>query len=560
MYYYIFIDKNHAMKAGDEVELLVDYGEAYEDVRERKGYGKDNNEMNGGDDDDAARLKRNFVDREQVQLDIADLKFYDLFYLVEYLTTDVLTPTNEKILNFANGQVELFTSLSKAIIARQRLDWLKTKLLCRLKEMMANADQNDELLLLAMTEGGREMLTTVENSLLSWEFSMLPALFVFLRGVSNWNNNTLQDVILAEVSEELLYSVASKLPDPLQRSSWSKISSDLTERVARVIARYLICCKLPGAESMQALAEKLLANAKNAATRVREASKNVNARNSERDTAFDELSFRSPRRKMKKKDVTPNGLLINAYTTDLNIQPGTAATIADIQAYQDAVELGFLEPYFEPSSSRKLSDSEFSIVSQYASGKRNGRQQFHWMPRGTDAFKNGVAHVNDHWYLLNQVLLPVYTLATCVEWPAGFQHYSLEKMCEAIGISLEDAKETLQRGVAKPNWPESDNVSENVTKTKKKKRLRGATRTPRTLGNHPCEEFPGWTVERVQRQTSQHVDSYWSHPSLDGIVVRSKVGVKEMIAKMKTNLIDAKTAYDILMSEGKKKFFGGRKS
>lgn len=544
------------MKAGDQVELLVNYGEAYEDVRERKGYGKDNNEMYGGDYDNAARLKRNFSDRDEVQRDISDLKLFDLFYLVEYLTNDVLAPIDQRIRCFFSANEK---RLSKDMVARQRIQWLGTKLQYRLKEMMTKPDPEDKLL------SRKEMVTTIENALLKWEFTILPDMFPNLSSVSIGEAKTLQDVILFELSEELLYSISSKLPDPLNSTLWSKISIELTESTARNIARYLVCYKGPMHSRIQLLAQKLLVNAKNAANRVREASLFVNNKNStlSRDAAIDNLSFHSLCRKMKKKDVAPNGSLINVYTSNLNLRYGTAATIADIQAYQDAVELGYLEPYFDPCSTRRLTDSKVSIVSQYASRDCNSdSKQFHWMARSIDAFDSGVARVNEQWYLLNQVLLPVHIMASeCVEWKEEFQFYTLINICEAIGIELHVAKETLERGVVRPNWPELNNKPDGGTETKKKKRLRGAImREARTVQNGACEEFPGWRIEKIQRKNSHHVDSYWGHPELDGVVVRSRVGVKEMIAKMETSRIDAKTAYNILMSEGKKKYFGGRKS
>ncbi len=547
------------MKAGDEVELLVDYGEAYEDTRERKGYGKDNNEVYGGDYDDAAAcLKRNFVDREMVQLDIASLKLYDLFYLVEYLTTDVLAPVDQRIRNWQN---ELFTRLSKDLVARQRIHWLRVQLQTRVKELVANRDPGDKLL-------GRQSLVTelvkaIEKSLLEWEFAMLPEIFSSLNTISIGDDKTLQDIITLELSEELLYSIASKFPDPLNCTMWSKIGTGITETITQAIARYSVCHKEPTQSMPKMLAAFILASVRNAANLVRDACSAVNSGSLSRDDAIDKLSFHSLSRKMKKKDVAPNGSLIDVYASDLNIHYGAAATIADIQAYQDAVELGYLEPYFNPWSTRKLTDTKLSMVSQYPSGNRsNSNQQFHRMARSIDAFKSGVARVNEHWYLLNQVFLPVHILVSgCVKWPEGFQHYSLEKLCEAIGIELKDAKEAIERGFMKPNWPELEEKPENDTPTKKKKRLRKVpSSAARTVENGTSDEFPGWNVERIRRISSLHVDSYWSHPSLDGVVVRSRVGVREMIAKMETNRIDAQTAYNIMMKEGKKKYFGGRKS
>ncbi len=61
----------------------------------------------------------------------------------------------------------------------------------------------------------------------------------------------------------------------------------------------------------------------------------------------------------------------------------------------------------------------------------------------------------------------------------------------------------------------------------------------------------------MKRKDSNLFDRSWSHPRLDGVIVRSRVGMREMIEKMETNRIDVSTAYEILMSEGKRKYFIG---
>ena len=68
------------MKKGDTVELLVNYGLHYEDIRERKGYGlKNQREGLGGDaEDKAARMQRNFHEREQAEQDIVDIGFIEV--------------------------------------------------------------------------------------------------------------------------------------------------------------------------------------------------------------------------------------------------------------------------------------------------------------------------------------------------------------------------------------------------------------------------------------------------------------------------------------------------
>lgn len=132
MYYYISIDEQHAMKKGDTVELLVNYGEAYEDVRNRKGYGLSNiGEGKGPDaEDKAARLRRNFIERKEVEREIVDLTFVQLCFLTEFLTEKVFLPIKEA----------MHSSLMcpRHIIARRRLHWLRKYVEQRLEVLLQN--------------------------------------------------------------------------------------------------------------------------------------------------------------------------------------------------------------------------------------------------------------------------------------------------------------------------------------------------------------------------------------------------------------------------------------
>ncbi len=77
----------------------------------------------------------------------------------------------------------------------------------------------------------------------------------------------------------------------------------------------------------------------------------------------------------------------------------------------------------------------------------------------------------------------------------------------------------------------------------------------KNLQNGEIDVFPGWNFETFQRKNSTQYERLWSHKSLDGISVRSRVGMREMMEKMETHRVDAKGAYEILMSEGKGKYF-----
>lgn len=77
----------------------------------------------------------------------------------------------------------------------------------------------------------------------------------------------------------------------------------------------------------------------------------------------------------------------------------------------------------------------------------------------------------------------------------------------------------------------------------------------KNLQNGEMDVFPGWNFETFQRKNSTQYERLWSHKSLNGISVRSRVGMREMMEKIETHRVDAKGAYEILMSEGKGKYF-----
>ena len=98
---------------------------------------------------------------------------------------------------------------------------------------------------------------------------------------------------------------------------------------------------------------------------------------------------------------------------------------------------------------------------------------------------------------------------------------------------------------------------ENKPKKAPKKATKNNTKGLRTLRNGEKDKFPGWTLENVQRKQSKVMERFWSHPSLHGIQVRSRVGMREMVQTMEEEEVDASAAYEILVSEGKRKYFVG---
>lgn len=80
-----FVKFDEAMKPGDSVELLTDYGKPYEDVRVRKGYHSKNIHRGDKSDDQVfgARMKRNFALRFTTEEMCAKLSLPDLSRILD---------------------------------------------------------------------------------------------------------------------------------------------------------------------------------------------------------------------------------------------------------------------------------------------------------------------------------------------------------------------------------------------------------------------------------------------------------------------------------------------
>lgn len=528
---------------------MVDYGDHYEWVRERKGYGLANlTEHLGGDEEDGARLQRNFHEREDVEMDIATLKVYEMFHLVDFLTQTIFHPISERI-----GHPGL--PRTRDLIARRRLHWVSEVLAERVQEYIADPT----------IDSGSEFVSSIRESIQKWRFVSMSALFDRL-------NSDLRKALLGELTEELLYQARSHLPNPLDERIWSCLAIDLTKKVVHSLAKYLFCHSGQNEIRKQHLGEDLLKHAMDAAESVQNGSKAINNRSPAMDEYVNSLSFKSVQRKINEDiflDESKEGM-ISLYDTKKIIHFGTAAAMADIQAYYDAVELCGIESYYIPGKTRRLSEDNRSIVAQYETDTINDSEkrspQFYWMSRRIDAFKKGYARVNEKWYLENQVLTVVHMLAsTCVDWShSDGEHagYNLETLCRKINIDLNDAKRALSQGAVNPTWPEPDvktayspalsdvGPTNGPIRGRQKARHRTPSDAPAALsaavvyeGTDP--EFPGWTIQHRQRLNSPRLDYYWSHPELQGVIVRSKVRLKLLVSYANTRGVSLRVAYEI---------------
>jgi len=447
------------------------------------------------------------------------------------------------------------------LIARRRLHWIAEVLTKRVQEYFADPT----------VDSSSEFISSVRDQIQKWRFVSLPELFDRL-------NSDLQYALLGELTEEMLYQARSNLPNPLDQRMWSNLAVDLTIKVVHSVAKYLCCYPRQNETRKQHLGEDLLTLARDAAESVRNGTHAINnlyKDHSIPSTATDKhiksFSFKPAKQTINEEILLDKSKekMISVYDAKSTIHFGTAAAMADIQAYYDATELCGIESHYIPGKTRRVSKCNCSIVSQYepecASNIEKRSPQFYWMSRSIDAFKNGNARVNEQWYLVNQVLTVVHVLAsTLVDWSGSDgEHanngYSLEKLCKMINLDLNDAKRALSRGAVRPTWPEQDVITAHspalseVGPTnrpvrrchKPRHRTSASSRQHGEVYKGTDPEFPGWTIQHFQRTNSVRVDYYWSHPEIQGVLLKSKKTLQMLVNYTKTKCVGLQVAYEM---------------
>lgn len=542
----------------------MDYKGGYEINRERKGYGKRNlHDFLGSDQDDAARLQRNFENREMVEGDIDTLHISEMFDLVEFLIERISRPLHERIMShFGGGGADISVGgiRSLDLVARRRLHWVGEK--CALKLPKYKADIES----VAVTP-----LDAWENrcyaSLLKALEEILPRLRFddAMKQMFGKLEDNLQNTILDELTEELLYSTRIALPNPLDGSVWSSVAIQATRDVTREIAKSVHCSSVSTEKRrLKFLGVKILRRGEKYLSLVKQASEAHAAPITEELDPMADLLFVSPERVITKNqllsltNIDEDGV-IDIYGKQLKLPYGAAATLSDYQAYNDSAELCGLTRFKAKDLFDKTRVCGKSIVSQLECGG--------WMPRCRESFSEGIAKVNVSWYVENQLLPVFHVLAsTCVDWSVGDmcedEFYSLEKICKALEVDVVAGKGALLRGAINPSWVDIAVSPSNspTSKSKRGKKRRGGSSgssSKKVVYKGPDNNLGhGWIVEKVQRATGNHTDSYWFHRESPMDVIRSLSGVRNIISRAANEGTTVKESIDWFRGKDEyKKYF-----
>jgi hypothetical protein len=262
---YFFVVRK-PMKKGEELELFVNYRSAYESNRERKGYGKKNlADTEKSDDHFPSRLRRNFVEREHLILDVEETKMCDFAMVIEFCA-NLAQPLHNILNDFmrcASSSLPIVSPiLAKQVVAVRRLDWISSIFKARLEEMR-NPGHRPAYELGPVDE--HFTFQCIENlPRVVWgKWSELFSVLEKNSMVQDRNGTVIWDELCRESMEEICFEVRKKIVLPFDESRWCPIAVEVTQNLCVATAKSL--WSQGKSTSVEMLSQEFLEIAKKAA-------------------------------------------------------------------------------------------------------------------------------------------------------------------------------------------------------------------------------------------------------------------------------------------------------
>lgn len=383
---FYFLKLVKSMKKGETVELLANYDDSYESIRERKGYGKENIE-NGmkSDEHEPTALERNFEDRIQMQESIVDLNVVDLFHLTEFAFENVLVPLDAFIEKYLNDDSSFVKPSSLQWVARHRLSWVADLILDRSVRLLQKTDPGfSRNLLLQVKEWGKAM---------KWNQYGRSVEFLAERDAEACA------ALKSSSREEILYRMSKKIVKPLNESMWCEVSVALIKSMCDDVATSLL---LEEGERERFLSQEFFAGALAAMEMIQTAcqSDDFLPLTFVSNVAKDEIVSEAT---VKDFDGFKNESVFFAKHTML--RKGIVACMLELQNYLDALELGMLPE----STDVKIVSQEAThkVVMTGGSNSASGATVLGY-PRRIDSTTKRTWQMNEEWVSIGRmIVLPI---------------------------------------------------------------------------------------------------------------------------------------------------------
>eukprot|EP00529_Nitzschia_sp_RCC80_P002486 CAMPEP_0113495608 /NCGR_PEP_ID=MMETSP0014_2-20120614/29697_1 /TAXON_ID=2857 /ORGANISM="Nitzschia sp." /LENGTH=2073 /DNA_ID=CAMNT_0000389511 /DNA_START=205 /DNA_END=6426 /DNA_ORIENTATION=- /assembly_acc=CAM_ASM_000159 len=250
---------------GQTIELLVNYQDEYESVRERKGYGKLNKEGKVKSDEHLpSLLQRNFLERCDVEETIFPLGIRNFHQLLRFLVNvraQILVKVDGCLEAIESGKTPASLPYSQQLVGLRRLEWLVdptfTSHLARLSKFAAESDRvssnaeegngesttntgtdQDSSARLAVSklfEEGRDFLEQ-----LRWpKWDRLLTVLNANPDLVDDTGESFSNAFETEMIEEITFPSRFMLLYPMDESTWCPVAQDLTRKLCAATASHL---------------------------------------------------------------------------------------------------------------------------------------------------------------------------------------------------------------------------------------------------------------------------------------------------------------------------------
>lgn len=556
VYYFINIVK--PMKKDEQVELLTNYGEHYEDIRERKNYGLRN--MKGetkGDSDPHCRYGRNLEVRDIVSRTIDDLQLCQLYPTMEFVEEEIRRPVVTATNRFLNTTMKFVATGNVTVpSALQWVALVRMQYVCYLfSDHLASIEGSAPYLQRQVGYPFQGLLDTCKE----WSERLKWTQYAdFLRldpSITDAEGKNIREAVTFEIKEHVWWELRKELKDPFNKSIWCPIAYDLIAKLSHDVA-LLTWTTEP---TFGLLREKIYSAASSAAKKVSEAAKNY-ATNS---GSFERLQFEAGVPKGTSVTAEQVASLRKNAMEGHSLNPkGLLAALCDMHAYFDCAYLledHRIGPFF--SLPAGASEQMYLMVKYegFASGSKLAS-----VPKSMETSRQQSASVNESWYIMWQVIYIANAFANKY-LPNGedvpfHERFSLEKLCSRTGFDVVLARKHIAKGIRPRSLHEKVPNNEHYTDIRPGKSLdkctkstiRGAgastgqewinsfgTRRPKAIfvwEGVPNEPLPGgwpvgWVKKVYERQSGAskgHLDRYWHSPQ-NNFRLRSMAEVKRFM-------------------------------
>lgn len=528
-----FFRLQQPMKSGSRIELLTNYRDGYESVRERKGYGWRNlHEGLPGDNLFSQRLERNFEDRRQVEMIIKlEKSLQSLSEYLSFIHNDIWNPIISKITTVLDSEGSKLPISIQQWIATRRIQWMSNSFRQRLEKEQATPTSNN-LLQQILIHNMTELLDTMQLSAVGLD--RLPAELFLDEERQSVNQSTCE-----EITEEHCFYLQDSLPMVFDSSVYCKIATRLIKRLSMVVAsacpnkKHIDDCSALGIQG--SVCKAFYDAARLSKEEVKDSIMAFSSSPCESDLNFSSgirlKSYLSAPFTKAFERIKPSG---GFFMDNSTIPKGFVAALLEKLAYFDCVTLGGIEPHWDYGKpSLEIGDSFVMVKFAGLNVKEepiNELRDLCSAPRSVPAALKTSASINETWYLLWQVFWPIHSFAK--EFLVQ-SDYSVAELCSILGIHTSLADFAIKRGMQKVDNKSILECCRPINcpppqPRKREKSLKPKMPTsdiprapPRLIYEGPVKNFlpgrssEGWTQKIYQRASGAsvgHCDSYWYTP------------------------------------------------